>query len=313
MGTDFTGKAERRGIQRAAIEHALTLLATNQEQHRPNDQFRILQLPPKYVRAPKEVPLWIPLEPSKRPVEMDTLEFTKKMTTYRLWKDLDYDRARTQTVEERPGLLQAPLNFNGPFTLHTLHDLGLSSGGRQLQLTLLFSRLGEAEHAAPRPLIQQLLLCIQGGIDTKVAQIHRLRDNNMLTASDIQIVQELTEPSWDEERKEYDRNTMEFTDPQFASLQEFEMDVEEHKELLPLWSPQPLPPAALITNPDDEELFRQVKYDPARPSQQYVALTVFKQLINTTRLMKDQLDLHLWTEAEAIRYLTAMHDVCRIQ
>jgi len=313
VGTDFTSKAERRGIQRAAIEHALTLLATNQEQHRPKDRFRFLELPPKYLRTPKEVPLWLPLEASKRPVEMDPLEFTKKMLIYQIWKDLEYERAWKQIADKRPSLLQAPLNFNGPFTLHTAKDLRKTSGARQYQLTIVLSKLKEAERLAPRPLLQQLLMRIQEGMNKGSWSTHRLRGNEDLTASDLQVIEELYETSWDEERKEYDRDTMGMTDAQFANLEEFEMDVEEHKGLLPLWIPQPIPPAAPITNIDDEQLYRQVKHSPDRPSQHYLELAAFKQHINTTRLLKESLDLHLWTEAEAIRYLSAMHEACRIQ
>jgi hypothetical protein len=313
VGLDFTTKAERRGIQRAAIEHALTLLATNQEQHRPKDRFRFLELPQKYLRTPKEVPLWLPLEASKRPVEMDPLEFTKKMLTYQLWKDLEYERAWKRIASQRPGLLQAPLNFNGPFTLHTARDMRKTSGARRDQLAIVLSKLEEAYRLAPRPLMEQLLMRTTEGMNMNSWTTNRFRGDEDLTASDLQIIEELYEKSWDEERKEYDRTTMGLTDAQFANLEEFETDVEEHKGLLPLWKPQEVPSVAIITNMDDEALYRQVQHSPDRPSQEYLELTAFKQQINTTRLLKASLDLHLWTEAEAVRYLNAMHEACRIQ
>jgi hypothetical protein len=313
IATDFTSKAERRGIQRAAIEHALTLLATNQEQHRPNDRFRSLDLPPQYRRTPKEVPLWLPLEAWKRPVEMDAFEFTKKMLAFRQWKDSEYDQARTRTVSERPGLLQAPINFNGPFTLHTANDLQEAARRRQLQLTLLYSRLGEAERLAPRPLIQQLLLRIQDGMNLDSGKNHRLWDDEDLTASDLEIIHELTEKSWDEERRPFSDFDLGLSDQQFASLKEFEQDVDEYRHLLPLWTPPEVPPANLITDPDDEALYRQASHNSDQPSQKFHAAESLKHEINTHRLVQEGLNLHLWTNAEATRCFTAMHTASRIQ
>lgn len=311
--TDFTNKAERRGIQRAATEHALNLLATNQEQHRPNDRFRRLDLPARYQRTPKEVPLWLPLEPWKRPVEMDTFEFTKKLLTFQQWKDSEYEQARTRTVSRRSGLLPAPINFNGPFTLNTADDQQEAARRKQLQLTLLYSRLGEAERLAPRPLIQQLLLRIQEGMNLDSRRNHRLWDEENLTESNLEIVEELTEPSWDEERRPFTDFDLGLSDEQWANLQEFEKDVDEHRHLLPLWTAPELPPSIPITDPDDEVLYRQPKHNPAQPSLKFMSAEALKQNINTQRLLEEFSNLHLWTNEEATRYFTAMHTASRIQ
>lgn len=310
---NFTSKAERRGVQRAAIEHALTLLATNQEQHRPIDRFRRVDLPPKYQPTPEEVPLWVPLEAWKRPVEMDTFEFSKKMLAFRDWKDSDYDRARSRTVNERPGAVQAPVNFNGPFTLHTPEDLQEIARKRQLHLTQVYSRLGEAERSAPRPLIQQILFRIQEGMVLASAQDHRLADEEILSSFDIEIIEELTQQSWDEERIPYADLDLGLSETQFAILEEFERDVDEHRHLLPLWKPAEKPQSASITDSDDEALYRQIEHDPDQISTQSMPAGEFKQVINTKRLLEELANLHLWTDAETTRYLEIMHQANRIQ
>ena len=244
---------------------------------------------------------------------MDTFEFSKKMLAFRQWKDYEYEQTRTRTVSERPGLLQAPINFNGPFTLHTADDLQEAARKRQLKLTLLYSRLGEAERLAPRPLIQQLLLRIQEGMNLDSGRNHRLWDEEDLTASDLEIIQELTQQSWDEERRPFKDFELGLSDQQFANLEEFEKDVDEHRHLLPLWTPPEVPPSSTITDPDDEALYRQPKHNPGQPSQKFMAAEAFKQNINTQRLLQEFSNLHLWTNAEATRYFTAMHTASRIQ
>src|ERR1700710_1891726 len=139
--TDFTGKAERRGVQRAAIELALNLLATNQEQHRPHDRFRVVKLPPKYKPPQEEVPLWLPLEPWKRPVELDTFKYTKVMRKYREWKDEDYQLACTRAVNEHLGYLPAPENFAGPYTMGSDKELAEIFKKRQNELVNIQSEL----------------------------------------------------------------------------------------------------------------------------------------------------------------------------
>jgi len=311
--TDFTNKAERRGIQRAATELALNLLATNQEQHRPKDRFRAIDLNVRYERTPKEVPLWLPLEPWKRPVEMDTFRFTKKLLTFQQWKDSEYEQARTHTISRRSGLMQAPINFNGPFTLHTAEDHQEAARKRQLQLTLLFSRLREAERLAPRPLIQQLLLRIQEGTNLDSRRNHRLWDDEDLNESDLEVIDELTEPSWDEERRPFTYFDLGLSDEQLANLEEFEKDVDEHRHLVPLWTPPEIPLSSTITNPDDETLYCQPKHNPAQPSLNFMSAEAFNYKINTQRLLEEFSNLHLWTNEEATRYFSAMHTAGRIQ
>ena len=131
---EFTGKAERRGVQRAAIEIALNLLATNQEQHRPDDRFRIVEIPPPYQPQQSTTALSLPLEPWNRPIEQDPFKYSRRLTEYRQWKDSDYNLGRSQVINQNPVRLAPPLNYNGPFVAATGDDITEAVRRRQILL-----------------------------------------------------------------------------------------------------------------------------------------------------------------------------------
>ncbi|KAA8576100.1 hypothetical protein EYC84_006262 [Monilinia fructicola] len=119
---NFQSKAERRGIQRAAIEMALNLLASNYEQRRPDDRFRRVVLPSPWQPPPPEVPISMELEPTKRPLELDTTYYTDLIYQYNQWKDDDWYDAREKIVKMFPGQVPPPANYNGPFTIPTMFE-----------------------------------------------------------------------------------------------------------------------------------------------------------------------------------------------
>ena len=327
---DFSGKAERRGVQRAAIELALNLLATNQEQHRPHDRFRRVQLPPEYQPLPKEVPLWKPLELWKRPVELDPFHFTKLMLKLREWKDHDYGTARQRVINENPGQLQAPANYNGPHVLATHHELQELARRRHNHLLQIHTRLLQTLETAPRPLLERICMLMGEAIALPSTSSHQLRDDTLLTMGDLDVLLQLSEPSWNLERKPYDENISGFPshEPDLsiekARLEEFERDVESSTDpedlrsrpLLPFWQPYSLLRARRAVDPNATGLFTQHPYDGGVSSEPGVLLPELVQTINNDRGHRAQAygaNVHMWSRAEAAKYLEVMHDFGRIQ
>lgn len=281
---DFTSKAKRRGIQRAAIELALNLLATNQEQHRPDDRFRRVPLPPKYETLQPEVPLSLPLEPWKRPLEQGIFEFTKKMLAYRLLKDSDYQFAREHSKSLRPGILPAPVNYKGPFTFPRGPDVNEAGGDRHLYLTQILALLRWAEGKAPRPFMEQLLLpaaeAMAGGRDLK----HRFFDHVKLTQHDPDLLQEIAGDSWNGERQEYEEGIFD-SEPDYtiARLQEFERDFGEIMHEVPLWKPEAGSPTIEIDDPNCPMLFMQ-KYNKEERSSESMTVNELNYKIGEYRM-----------------------------
>ncbi|RDL31180.1 uncharacterized protein BP5553_09969 [Venustampulla echinocandica] len=310
---DFSGKAERRGIQRAAIELALNLVATNQEQHRPEDRFRKLELPSKYKPPPKEVPISLPLEPSKRPVEMDSFKFTKELMEFRHLKDLSYELARTRLIGERPENLHPPANLNGPFTVASTEDKQDIIKERQSRLTDLCSRLVEAEKLAPRALIQRILLRVQQAISRGLNQAHPLWDKDELITAGIDQLFEIAAPSWDGDRKSYDDLNLALTPQQKAELREFEQDVDEIRDILPLWKPR-----EPVTHPSEEqeysevELFQNPQHDHHQQSHKGMGFYPFKHKLNENRFNRRNNEVHLWDDGKITTYLGIMRQANRI-
>lgn len=261
---DFTGKAERRGVQRAAVELALNLLATNQEQHRPNDKFRRVRLPPKYKPQSEEVPLWLPLEPWKRPVEIDPTKYTKIMRKYREWKDEDYETARTRTIHEYPAYVPAPENFAGPHTIISDDNVQEIFKQRQIELVDLQSALFEASKNAPRPLLHQLNMLIDESCRSSVAtKVYHpvVHDRDTLTEKESAILRELAQPSWYEDIIDYPElipGIQPLDDDGKEKLKEFERDLQRIIHEIPIWR------KPTVESPHPE--FLQEKYDPSTPS-----------------------------------------------
>ncbi|PBP27637.1 hypothetical protein BUE80_DR001431 [Diplocarpon rosae] len=225
---DFTGKAERRGIQRAAIELALNLLATNQEQHRPADRFRIIDTARQYVPLPEEVSISLPLEPSRRQIDLDTFEYTKKMTAYREWKDFDYELTRDRLLQDHVTLqtravipdpdamalddaesmgtaaqyLYPPVNYMGPVAAADSADWMKVRRERHAELSRIALRLSDAYTKAPRPLLQRLLVVMnEGMLDNE--KDHPLSDDVPLNKRGLDLLEEVSGASWAEGRIEY--------------------------------------------------------------------------------------------------------------
>lgn len=316
-GTDFIGKAERRGVQRAAVELALNLLATNQEQHRPLDRFRTVELPKRYKSPPKEVSLCLPLEPWNRPIEQEPFEITKLMLRYRKWKDSDYSAARARARARWPGYLEAPVNYNGPSALLTHYDLHSRFAKKQQELVQVQKDLIRACEIAPRDLIYQLITIIN---DTVLLPLEdpshpRVEDDwgeTPLETKDIDILRGLCESSWNERQQPYPhpKEWTESVKHERARLKEFERDVNIFMDDLPLWKPRG------VLNQERPEGYI---WDPYNPQLESVAgwdlKTLVHDKINAHRQEQahDRQPVHMWTDAEAIAHLTIMHNAGRIQ
>ncbi|PVH83982.1 hypothetical protein DL98DRAFT_569341 [Cadophora sp. DSE1049] len=289
---DFTGKAERRGIQRAAIEIGLNLLASNQEQHRPADRFRVLDQSRAHVPLEKEIPISLPLEPSRRQEERHAFEFTKKMLAYKEWKDFDYEVSRDKLIEDPsliiqpedetlrtsycekiyPGdphdesrswvILDPPINYNGPFALANASDAMETASRRQAELSRVALQLQEAYTKYPRPLLETLLSHMAQGLDPSKNIRHRFYDDVPLTKQDLDLLEEIFGDSWDEISRPYpdpDVLKREFPGIDMSRLEEFEADLQKIDDI-PLWKPIPGE-----VNPAYEEEYLdliQIKYSP---------------------------------------------------
>lgn len=324
---DFSAKAERRGVQRAAIELALNLFATNQEQHRPHDRFRRLSLPPKYQPPRDEVNLWKPLDPWERPVELDPFHYTRLMRKFRRWKDSDYTKARIRTIDEHPGQLQPPINYNGPFTLQSLRELREVARMRQDRLVQVSIALARTLQKSPRPLLERMCALINEAIKEDTGQPHLIQDNIPLTTSDLELFDELCEPSWSlEERQPYSHHPTGFPpeEPTLtlekAKMEEFERDVMAARKadndpqlLVPFWDPV----SRHRADPSSDSYFTQA-YNPAIPSQKSIELEALLRRINDERRARASSinarhELHMWKVTEIQHFLCAMHNAGRIQ
>jgi hypothetical protein len=306
----------------------LNLFATNQEQYRPIDRFRILDLPSQYQSQEKEVPLSLSLEPWNTPLEQDTFEFSKRLSTFRQQKDSDYGIFSTHLAQETAGLLQAPLNYNGPFALATGADLKEAARIRLVHLAQIAEALGNANSKAPRPLMQRLLLrTIEGSNSAVEIRNHRFYDDEPLTKANLKLLLELAAPSWNDERREYNDYMIPGLIDQWDDrrrLEEFERDVNEVQGL-PVWiSSNPAEPDdrlysdhpyRFIQTPHYENLPTETKVATYGIETQGMELTKVRQIINDNRLRRPGggRHPHLWTEAETLRYLQAMRSAGRIQ
>lgn len=321
--TDFRGKAERRGVQRAAVELALNLLATNQEQHRPLDKFRRVVLPPSYQPPPKEVRLCLDLEPWKRPVEQDPFKITKILLKYRRWKDHLHSVARVTAINNSPGHLEPPTNYNGPFSLPSEYNLWASTKNRQRHLLQIQAALISAGKKAPRPLLHRLSTIINEALmlplnDTSQPLADHEGEEKQLEMKDLQLLLSLCATSWNEHSRPY---------PDFiagidgsaanvrAQLDEFERDVNLFMSELPLWEPQNIG-KPVSTDPGESDFYIQPPYNSQTWTEAGMDLnTLLQDKINKNRQERTQglHQVHLWSLEEATHYLSEMHHAGRIQ
>ncbi|TAQ90789.1 hypothetical protein B7494_g844 [Chlorociboria aeruginascens] len=307
----FTGKAERRGVQRASIELGLNLLATNQEQQRPQSRFRIVQLPPKYeFPLPKEVPLCLPIEPWKRPVEQDPFKYTKIMREYRRWKDHDFDVARSYTILERPGTLPPPANYQGPFSLPSEAEFTEITALRQSYLARLCEKLLKANNKAPRPLLADVLRQVDLGLHYEVTvplalPIPEFYDEVPLEQKHLDTLMELAEPSWNEKQVPWGKfyNSTHESRRQLARIKEFLGDLEA----LP---PHVFPFATFAANTrfDSTDAFLQPPYHVGSRSSSYATTEDLVKVMNANRTEASGEGVYQWTNEEAENMLILLRD-----
>lgn len=307
---DFAQKAERRGVTRAAIELAVRLLATNQEQHRTQDRFRIVKLPPAYKPPQREVPLSLPLEPWKRPKERDTFEYCKKVAAFHQAQDLAYQGSRQQMEASRPGELPIPHNRNGPFAAAGGNTVREAAMKRFESLQRCFELLEAANTEAPRPLIHRILRHINHGLSTEPAD-----KPPRLSEADLKLLSEIGDRSWDDDAREYNYVAMFRGDyGEQQRFQDFVAAVKEDEiwEQIPLW--QPVVPPFDTTSADLATLCSQERHD-SRPSLESMPFKTLVQLVRDGRLRKYGLleNVHMWTDAEALRYIQLMAEYYHLQ
>ncbi len=173
----------------------------------------------------------------------------------------------------------------------------------------------QAQNMAPRPLLQQLLLLTDAGLNYTKQRGHDLYDDELLTSDGVDLLNEIAGLSWDEEREEYGEALSEVdnTHDDRGRLQEFELDVAEIAGQLPLWTPV-LDPDAM--DEDGFGLFQQPPYDDQIPSEQYMDITKVRQIIGDNRLAKSNSTAGTsppWNSVDVERYLGAMASAHRIQ
>ena len=329
---DFTSMAERRGIKRAAIQLALNLFATNQEQHRPNTRFRRVILPTKWVSPiPPEVPVSLALEPTKRPVELDTLFYTKLALEYERWKDHDYNLAVSLTISERPGEIFPPRNYNGPITIPTAVERSDLAARYLEQLTLRYHTLKYTLSQSPRPLLLALIDRIETGMIDQLNLIDRFNaaipprvlppphpafDIERLTTRNLEIFMELAELSWHTEDPEaYPNPVTEAQKRERRFLEEFEQDVFAIDiEQIPFWTlANPAGgSAAPAANTPAGLTYEQPPYGPNLPSATTMPVGTLSAMIRAYRIEKIGVGCIQWSDNEVIQHLQSMHAARRI-
>ncbi|KAJ8070333.1 hypothetical protein OCU04_000713 [Sclerotinia nivalis] len=311
---NFQSKAERRGIQRAAIEMALNLLASNYEQRRPDDRFRRVVLPSPWQPPLPEVPISMELEPTKRPVELDTKYYTKLMVEYTRWKDDDWYDAREKIIKISPGQVPPPANYNGPFAIPTMFEYQDAAAKYLGNLTPTWNALLHAANVFARPFLTAVLARVQRGVDFEPGEtadsLYGEADGLeiRLTPQELGVLRELSEPSWNCHWLPYPPVANEAEDMPRQVLDEFERDIEAlpEEDKPPYWSSGQPPTAPQIWNipVSQRDLRLTNRYDPDVKSIDFISLGVLLQHINNRRL--DQ-NLPTWDVATARDHLTRMH------
>lgn len=193
---DVRGFAEIRGTRRGAIELALNLLATNEEQYRPNQRFRKVDLPSIKPQKLEESPLCLSLKPADRPVEEDPFKFTK--ATWHLRRSLAENYASEKQKEGNlekllPGLI--PAVQHGPFFIPDGPSLCGNINKRLQPLLKLQDELNNAQKDSSRPFIYHLMAFIDDARKpTKDVSTQQSRNIEPLSRREFQRLKDLTEP-----------------------------------------------------------------------------------------------------------------------
>ncbi|KAF7949933.1 uncharacterized protein EAE97_003442 [Botrytis byssoidea] len=312
---NFQSKAERRGIQRAAIEMALNFLASNYEQRRPDDLFRRVVIPSPWQKPLLDVPISMELEPTKRPVELDTKYYTKLMVEYTRWKDDDWYDAREKIIQTTPGFVPPPANFNGPFTIPSMFEYQDAAAKYLGNLTPTWDALLHAANTYPRPFLTAVLSRIERGVRFEPGQgFDALNEvaNGMevkLVPQELGVLRELTEPSWNCHWLPYPPVADANEDMPRQILDEFERDIEAlpEPEKPPYWVSEKGPSEPPIgTYPLSQRDIRTVnKYDPRGKTTDFVPMLQLLQHINDHRTRQN---LPHFDRVTARRHLTIMHE-----
>ncbi|KAF7913699.1 uncharacterized protein EAF01_000105 [Botrytis porri] len=312
---NFQSKAERRGIQRAAIEIALNFLASNYEQRRPDDLFRRVVIPSPWQKPLPEVPISIELEPTKRPVELDTKYYTKLMVEYIRWKDDDWYDAREKIIKTTPGYVPPPANFNGPFTIPSMFEYQDAAAKYLGNLTPTWDALLHAAKTYPRPFLTAVLARIERGVIFEPGRefdpLNEVADGIevKLVPQELGVLRELTEPSWNCHWLPYPPVADDKEDMPRQILDEFERDIEAlpEAEKPPYWVSERGPSEPPIgTYPLAQRDIRTInKYDPRVKSTDFVPMLQLLQHINDRRTRHN---LPHFDRVTARRHFTTMHE-----
>jgi hypothetical protein len=176
--------------------------------------------------------------------------------------------------------------------------------------------------------MQRLLLrTIEGSNSAVDIHNNRFYDDEPLTEANLDLLLELAGPSWNDERKEYKEYMIQGLIDQWGDrsrLEEFERDIDKVQGL-PVWVSSTAVesddrlysdhPYRFIQTPHNENLPTESKATVDGIKTQGLELTKLRQIINDNRLRRPGGGghPHLWTEAEALRYLQAMKCAGRIQ
>ncbi|KAK6615303.1 hypothetical protein H4I95_00455, partial [Botrytis cinerea] len=312
---NFQSKAERRGIQRAAIEIALNFLASNYEQRRPEDRFRRVVLPSPWQQPLPEVPISLELEPTKRPVELDTKYYTKLMVEYTRWKDDDWYDAREKIIKNAPGHVPPPANFNGPFTIPSMFDYQDAAAKYLGNLTPTWDALLHAANTFPRPFLTGVLARIERGVRFEPGRgfdaLNEVKDGMeiKLVPQELGVLRELTEPSWNCHWLPYPPVADDKEDMPRQILEEFERDIEAlpESEKPPYWVSEKGPSDPPVGNyPLDQRDIRTInKYDPHVKSTDFVPMLKLLRQINGRR---GKQNLPPFDRVTARKHFMTMHE-----
>lgn len=308
---DYTPQAERRGIQRAAIELGLNLLCGNHEQHRPDDKFRIVQLPGPYVDWSDipEVPLTLPLDFTHRPVELEPFYFTEKVAKYRQQKDLEYFAAREQAIYERRGLMDPPANFKGPFSVASWEQY-LETIQKALKVyERIYKKMFHSNETAPRPLMDRMVEVVTQAIqwDGKTSLPLNVTDEPFSNAvvelenTHINLLNEIAGDSWFEYELAWEDVNITAQEYNMARLNEFRHDVEDLRAKIPFWESEDVP-----RKKEDIKGLLQPRHDPNARSKRGISLKDILQMMNNNRVEAGGSNIQLWTVDEAKKYFDAM-------
>ena len=139
--------------------------------------------------------------------------------------------------------------------------------------------------------------------------------------SDLDLLMELCEPSWNNESRQWglpgSMPGFPGSEPDFSAevalLDEFSRDVENVSIELPFW--QPRQRANREADPNSVEFFTQTQYNKHVISTTGVSAGDLQHYITTARRARAsrRTAVHFWCKEETRKYLQAMHDYGRIQ